>query len=53
MNKQMQTFSFKPPIHLVEEGKWLLAVSSFEATNSIFSLIDENYSFSINKPGHW
>ena len=25
MNKQMQTFSFNPPINLVEEGKWLLA----------------------------
>ena len=30
MNKQMQTFSFNPPINLVEEGKWLLGVSSFE-----------------------
>ena len=26
MNKQMQTFSFNPPINLLEEGKWLLAV---------------------------
>ena len=34
MNKQMQTFSFSPPINLFEEGKWLLAVTSFEATNS-------------------
>ena len=23
MNKQMQTFSFNPPINLVEKGKWL------------------------------
>ena len=37
MNKQMQTFSFNPPINLVEEGKWLLAISSFEATNSAFN----------------
>ena len=28
MNKQMQTFSFNPPINLLEEGKWLLAFSS-------------------------
>ena len=28
--KQMQTFSFSPSINLVEEGKWLLAVSSLE-----------------------
>ena len=27
MNKQMQTFSFNPPIDLLEEGTWLLAVS--------------------------
>ena len=30
MKKQMQTFSFSPAINLVEEGKWLLGVSSFE-----------------------
>ena len=30
MNKQVQTFSFSPPINLSEEGKWLLVVSSFE-----------------------
>ena len=27
--RSKQTFSFNPPINLVEEGKWLLAVSSF------------------------
>ena len=27
MNKQMQTFSFNPRINLVEEGKWVMAVS--------------------------
>ena len=53
MNKQMQTFSFNPPINLVEEGKWLLAVSSFDCTNSVFNITDENNSFSINIPGHW
>ena len=30
MNKQMQSFPFDPPINLVEEGQWLLGVSSFE-----------------------
>ena len=53
MNKQMQTFSFNPPIKLVEEGKWLLAVSSFECTNSVFNITNENNSFSITIPGHW
>ena len=53
MNKQMQTFSFSPPMNLIEEGKWLLAVSSFECTNSVFDITDENNSFSITIPGHW
>ena len=53
MNKQMQTFSFNPPINLVEEGKWLLAVSSFEFTNSVFNITNENNSFSIIIPGHY
>ena len=53
MNKQMQTFSFNPPINLVEEGRWLLAVSSFECTNSVFNITDENNSFSFIIPGHY
>ena len=53
MNKQMQTFSFNPPINLLDEGEWLLAVSSFECSNSVFNITDENISFSINIPGHW
>ena len=38
---------------MVEEGKWLLAVSSFECTNSLFNITNENNSFSITIPGHW
>ena len=53
MNKQRQTFSFNPPINLIEEGKWLLAVSSFECTNSVFNVTDDNNSFSIIIPGHY
>ena len=53
MKKQMQIFSFDPPIFLLEEGKWLLAVSSFECTNSVFNITNENNSFSIIKPGHY
>ena len=53
MDKQMQIFLFNPPINLVEEGKWLLAVSSFECTNSVFNITDENNSFSITVPGPW
>ena len=53
MNKQRQTFSFNPPINLIEEGKWLMAVSSLECTNSVFNITNENNSFSIIIPGHW
>ena len=28
MNKQIESFSFSPPLNLVEEGKWLLAITS-------------------------
>ena len=35
MNKKSKLF-FSPPVKLIEEGKWLLAVTSFEATNSNF-----------------
>ena len=53
MSKQTQTFSFNPPINLVEEGKWLLGVTSFECTNSVFNIFNENNSFSIIIPGHY
>ena len=53
MNKQKQTYSFNPSINLVEEGKWLIAVSSFECTNSVFNITNENNSFSIIIPGHY
>ena len=29
----METFSFSPQVNLSEEGKWFLAVISFESTN--------------------
>ena len=53
MNKQRQTFSFNPPINLLEEGRWLFAVSLFECTNSVFNITNENNSFSIIIPGHY
>ena len=53
MNKQMQTFSFNPPINLVEEGKWLMAVSLFDCTNSVYNNTNEKNSFSIIIPGHY
>ena len=53
MNKQMQRFSFNPPINLVEEGKWVMAVSLFDCTNSVYNITIENNSFSIIVPGHY
>ena len=53
MNKRTQRFSFNPPLNLVEEGKCLMAVSSFECTNSVFNITNENNSFSIIIPGHY
>ena len=49
----MEIFSFSPPLYLSEEGKWLSAVTSFKATNSVFIITDGNNSFSITTPGHW
>ena len=48
-----QTFSFNPPINLVEEGRWLLGATSFEVMNSVFNITNENNSFAITIPGHW
>ena len=36
LNKQMETFSFNHAINLVEEKKWLLAVTSFQTTKCVF-----------------
>ena len=51
----METFSSIPPINLFEEGIWLLAlaVKSFGAANSVFSITDENNSFSNSSPSYW
>ena len=53
MNKQMESFSFSTPKNLVEEGKWLLAVTSFQATKSVLNIADENKSLKNSKPSHW
>ena len=53
MDKQRQTSSFNPPINLVEESKWLIAVSLFDCKNSVFNIVDENNSFSFTITGHW
>ena len=53
MYQQTQTYSFISPNNLIEEGKWLLGVSSFESTISVFNITNENKSFSVTILGHW
>ena len=52
LNKQIETF-ISPSNNLAEEGKCLLAVTSFEATNSVLLITDENNSLSITISGPW
>ena len=37
---------------MAEERKWLLAITSFEATNPVLNITNENNSLSITIPGH-
>ena len=53
MKKQKMTFSFNPPINLVEEKKCMIGVTRFQATNSVFIITDKNNSFSTTVPGYW
>ena len=53
MNKQTQNFHLNPPLNLVEEGNWLLGLTSLECTNSVFNITNENNSFSIVIPGYY
>ena len=49
----METFSFYPPLSLVEQEKWVLAVTSFEATTSVVNITHEDNCFSITTSGYW
>ena len=40
-------------MNLSEEGKSLLAVTTFEATNFVSTITNENNNFSITIPVHW
>ena len=50
---QMEIFSLSPPITISEEGKWLIAVTNFEAMNFVFLTPDGKDSFWIIIRGHW
>ena len=53
LNSQTEIFPFNPPLHPFEGRKWLLAVTSLEATNSSFNVTHENKSFLTTTPGQW
>ena len=53
MGKQKETFSFSPPINLVEEENCFLSVASFEAKISVFNITDKNNKHSISTPDYW
>ena len=46
-------FLILSPTDLTEEGKCLLAVTSFQATNSAFNSTDGSNSFSLSTPSFW
>ena len=48
-----QIFPFSPAIILFEEESWLLAVTIFQATNSLYEINHGNDSVSNTTPGHW
>ena len=52
LNKQMETFSFSPSENPTEEGKLLIAVTPFEATNSVDNITDKNNIFSNSTPSY-
>ena len=45
LNNRKETFSFNPPLNLIEEMDWFLAVTSFEATNFVFDITNESNCF--------
>ena len=49
----MQTFTFSSTINVFEEAEWLVAVTSFEAINSVLIITDENNSLSISITNCW
>ena len=49
----MQTFSFNPPIYLVEGGNCFLGLSSLECKIFVFNIFNANKSFSIIKQCHY
>ena len=53
MKIQMENFSFSLAKNLFERNEWLLGVTSFEVTNSVFKITNENNTSSITLPGRW
>ena len=53
MKKHMETFSLVRQKTKLKKRIWLPALTSFEATSSVFNITHENNVFSITTQGHW
>ena len=53
LDQQMDTFSFNPAKNLCEEGKRLISVAGFEATNSVSNKTDENNQLLLTTSREW
>ena len=47
MNKSIESFHFRPPIHV--EGDWMIGLTDLEVYNSIFNITEENNKFELYK----
>ena len=45
LNQQIEILSFSPSINPREEGKWLIIVTSFAATNTVFNITEKKTTF--------
>ena len=53
LNKELEIFPFSTSINFSDEGKWVLKVTSFEATTSVFIINHKNNSFSTLTLNYW
>ena len=49
----MKIIFFSAATNIVEDGKWMIAVTFFEILNSVFTTTDEHKTFSISIRAYW
>ena len=47
LNKQRETFSFKPSIFLGLHSNWMVGLTSLEVNNSVCIITEEIYNFEL------